>query len=65
MLDPLGWYLVSHFLAWHRQKLTAIMVLGYALTVLILACFVSGARGHVAGRDSGPGFRRDGIWCIS
>ncbi|MBW2419991.1 MAG: hypothetical protein JRH19_15715 [Deltaproteobacteria bacterium] len=39
---PLGWYIVTHFLAWFRQKLTAVMVLGYALTVLILACFVSG-----------------------
>lgn len=37
-----GWYLVQHFLAWYLQKVTAVMVLGYALAATVVACAVSG-----------------------
>jgi len=39
---PLGAYLVRHFRVWYRQKFTGIMVLGYCLSALLIACFASG-----------------------
>ncbi len=37
LLIPLAWYLIAHFLAWYRQKLSAVMALGYALALLTVA----------------------------
>lgn len=43
LLIPLGGYLVSHIRDWYRQKLTAVMLLGYGLMLLVLVCALSGA----------------------
>lgn len=39
---PYAWYQVRHFQSWRRQKLTAVMLLGYVLGGLVLTCTVSG-----------------------
>ena len=42
LLVPYLYYQVQHFLVWYRHKVTAAMVLGYALMALVLVCSVSG-----------------------
>jgi hypothetical protein len=42
LLGPYTWYQVRHLVTWFSQKLTVVMVLGYASGVVILACLVSG-----------------------
>ncbi len=42
LLVPYLVYQVRHFLAWYRQNVTVIMILGYALMVMTLLCIVSG-----------------------
>ncbi len=42
VLAPFVYYQGRHFLAWYRQKITAVMVLGYLLGVMTLVCLVSG-----------------------
>lgn len=42
MLVPYGWYQTKHFLAWYRQKASVVMILGYLLMAMVLACIVSG-----------------------
>lgn len=39
---PYLWYQLRHWLAWRGQKLTAEMVLGYLLMVMVLTCMASG-----------------------
>ncbi len=41
-IGPYLWYQVRHWLAWRRQRITAEMVLGYLLMVMVLACMASG-----------------------
>ncbi len=42
LLLPYSFYQTRHFLKWYRQKLTAVMVLGYALMMVVVVCVVSG-----------------------
>ncbi len=42
MLVPCVWYTWRHWCAWRSQTMTAVMVLGYVLLVLLLASLVSG-----------------------
>ncbi len=42
LLLPYAFYQTSHFLKWYRQKLTVVIVFGYAATFIVLACLVSG-----------------------
>jgi hypothetical protein len=42
LLVPWAVYQVRHFLVWFRQKATAVMILGYALGAMVLACSASG-----------------------
>lgn len=42
MLVPCAWYTWSHWQAWRRQTMTAVMLLGYVLLVMLLASFASG-----------------------
>jgi Cytochrome c554 and c-prime len=42
LLLPYAYYQIRHFLKWYRQKLTVVMVLGYALAIVALVCLVSG-----------------------
>ena len=41
-VGPYLWYQLRHWLAWRGQKLTAEMVLGYLLMVMVLMCMASG-----------------------
>jgi hypothetical protein len=41
-LVPYLWYQVRHWLVWRSQRVTAEMVLGYLLMVMVLVCIVSG-----------------------
>ena len=41
-LVPYCYYQIRHFLAWYRQKMTSVMVLGYLLMAMTLVCSVSG-----------------------
>lgn len=36
------YYQTRHFLDWYRQKLTAVMILGYSLMTMIVVCIVTG-----------------------
>lgn len=42
ILGPYVYYQARHFLIWYRQKITAVMVLGYLLGAMIIVCLVSG-----------------------
>jgi hypothetical protein len=42
LLIPCAWRLAVHGAVWWRQKMTATMILGWALAAMTLACFVSG-----------------------
>jgi hypothetical protein len=42
LVIPYLYYQWCHFSDWYRQKLTSIMVLGYALTLLVAVCIASG-----------------------
>ena len=42
MTIPYLYYQVRHFLVWYNQKVTVIMILGYALLVAMLVCVASG-----------------------
>ena len=42
LLMPYAWYQARHYLAWYRLPWTAVMVLGYLLAGMVVACLVSG-----------------------
>lgn len=42
LVVPYVVYQIRHFLVWYRQKWTAVMMVGYLLTAMIVACMVSG-----------------------
>ncbi len=42
LVVPYVVYQVRHFLVWYRQKWTVVMMVGYLLTAMVLACMVSG-----------------------
>jgi len=42
MIVPCLWYLTRHILAWWRQTMTVVMVLGYVLLAFVLIALVSG-----------------------
>ncbi len=59
VIVPVLWYAWTHWLAWRRQTLTATMVLGYALLVLVLVSVVSGL---VLTWEASFGLRRSPLW---
>ncbi len=42
LLAPALYYLVWHFLAWRAQKQTVISIMGYALSLVVAVCAISG-----------------------
>ena len=59
VVAPYAYYQVRHFLVWYRQKVTAVMLLGYALGVFTLACTVSG---FVLTWEATVGPKRSSVW---
>ena len=59
---PYGIFQVRHFLTWYQQRVTAVMVLGYALAIMVVACTVSGL---VLTWESAFGLRRTEPWEVA
>ncbi len=59
ILVPYLIYQTRHFLVWYRQKFTAVMMVGYLLMLMVLACMVSGL---VVTWQSAFGSRLSPIW---
>ncbi len=59
MLVPCLWYTWKHWLAWRHQTVTAVMVLGYVLLVMLLASLASGL---VLTWQAALGTRIDPLW---
>ena len=59
LLGPYLYYQWKHFVAWFRQRLTAVMVLGYALALMVLVCSVSGV---VLSWQAAFGPRLENLW---
>lgn len=56
---PYGVYQVRHFIAWYRQRPTAVLILGYATAIALVLCTVSGV---VLTLQAALGPQRSGAW---
>ncbi len=61
LVIPYLWYQVSHFLSWYRQNISVVMMLGYALMTMVLACVASGI---VVTWQAAAGTRVSPLWDI-
>ena len=59
VMVPYVVYQTRHFLVWYRQKLNTVMVLGYLLMAMVIACLVSGV---VVTWQSAFGPRVSDVW---
>ena len=61
LLVPCLLYLWRHFVTWHRQTLTVVMVLGYALGIVVLVSLLSGL---VLTWQAAFELRRSDLWAL-
>lgn len=59
---PYAVYQVRHFIAWYRQRPTAVQILGYASAIALLMCSASGIALTV---QAALGPRRSGAWHLT